>query len=103
MNQAEQELHAKIAEMEGDVRTVVGTLLGVMESLNITSEDFKGGTADIGAKLPGIISKISMKVLSGSFDTQALANVTAVQPIMEKYKYLVDDIIKEKTDGGGKQ
>ncbi len=94
-----QQLHKKLAEMEGDIRTTVSTFLGVMKSLNINTNDFQGGTADIGAKLPGILSKITMQVVSGSFDTQSIANITAVSPIMEKYKYLVEDILTEVNDG----
>jgi len=80
--------------MEGDIRTTVSTFLGIMKSLNINPEDFKGGTADIGSKLPGILSKITMQVVSGQFDTQALADITAISPIMEKYKYLVEDFLQ---------
>jgi hypothetical protein len=88
-------LHAKQAEMEGDVKAVVEVFIGLAQTLGLKSEDFQGGTADIGAKLPGILQKVIVQLTTGSFDTQSIQNMTAVSPIMEKYKYLVEDILPE--------
>ena len=98
MTENEQKLNEQIAEMEGDIRATVITFLSLMKTFNITPADFKSGGGDILSKIPGLLTKISMQLASGTFDTQSLANFSSIAPIMEKYKYLVEDVI-ETTDG----
>jgi len=93
MTEKEIELHERIAEMEGDVRAVVLTLLGFIKSFGVNIEDFQKGE-DIMQKLPGILGKVSTQLITGTFDTQAVANLTSLSPILEKYKYLME----QKTD-----
>lgn len=90
MTEQEQALHEQIAQMEGDIRTTVTTFFGVLKSLKINPEDFK--SRDIMQKLPGILGSISVSLMSGTFDTQAIANLQALSPIMLKYKHLAPDL-----------
>lgn len=87
----ELELHEKISDMEGDIRVFVSTLSTVAKSLGIDIKDLSNG--DIMLKLPVILGKISTQMMMGTFDTAAIASLSALLPILEKYKPLVEDII----------
>lgn len=93
MSEKEQKLHEQIAQMEGDIRTTVNTFFGVLKSLKINPEDFKNG--DIMSKLPSMLTSISVSLMSGTFDNQAIANLQALAPIMTKYKYLVPELLND--------
>ncbi len=88
-----EKLHDERAEIEGDIRVVVDVFGKLLGELEIDFSDFKSGNADIMSKLPGMLSKITMKLMSGNLDTSNLSNITALTPILQKYKSLVDDII----------
>jgi hypothetical protein len=90
MTDKEIELHERIAEMEGDVRAVVLTLLAFIKSFGVNFEDFKE-SSDIMQKLPGVLGKVSMQLVSGTFDHQAVANLSSLSPILEKYKHLLEN------------
>lgn len=91
MTEQEKQLHEKIALMEGDIRIFVSTLNGVAKTLGI---DIKKLSKDnITMILPGVLSRITTSLMTGTFDTQSVANLSALLPILEKYKPLVDDII----------
>jgi hypothetical protein len=81
---------AKLAiQMEADIKTVISVFSGVMESLGMKELDVSGG--NIQSALPTIVGKLSREMMMGTFNTQALADIQAVMPIIEKYKHLADD------------
>ena len=92
MTEKELELHDKIAHMEGDLRSTVITILGVLKSFNINIEELSADGENIMSKLPGILSNVTMSLVSGNIDTQVFANLQALAPIFKKYKYLVEDV-----------
>lgn len=89
-------LHEKVAKMEGDIRTTVSVFIGVTKALDLNLSDLQGGgTSDIMAKLPQILTKVMMKLTTGGFDTSLFSEMKSLAPIMEEYKHLVEDIIQE--------
>lgn len=94
MTEKEQELHAQIAEMESDIKTVVEMFAEIAKSLGINIESLKDSSADdIGKQIPAILQNVIVKFSMGTFDTSSIAKFTVISPILGKYKYLVEDII----------
>ncbi len=91
-----EQLHTKLATMEGDIRTTVSVFIGVTKALDLNLADLQGGEGnDIMSKLPQILTKVMMKVTTGGLDTGLFSEMKSLAPIMDKYKYLVEDIIQE--------
>lgn len=93
MTEKEQELHIKIAEMEGDIRVVVSTLNNSAKALGLNFKDLKDKS--IAETLPPILGKLTTQLMMGTLDTQAIADFSAVLPIITKYQPLVEDIFND--------
>lgn len=75
--------------MEADIKTVVSVFSEVIKAFGLQDVAVSGGS--INSALPVIINKLSAQMFGGGFNTQALADLQAVMPIIEKYKYLASD------------
>lgn len=80
---------AEAIQMKADIKTVISVFSEVMESMGMKEMSIQGG--DIQAVLPAIVRKLTQEMMMGTFNTQALANIAAVMPIIEKYKHLADE------------
>lgn len=76
-------------EMRADVRVVIKTFKDAMAAFGLN--DVTAEQGNIQNMLPEIVRRLTIKMASGSFDTQALANIQEVLPIFEKYKYLAEN------------
>lgn len=92
MTEKELQLHEQIAEMQGDFRTMAKSFLALLEGFGLKPEDLSGGQMQIMSKLPGLLNKLMVQVATGQFDQSAFDQVSALQPIFEKYKPLLDDL-----------
>ncbi len=96
MSELEQEYMERILKMEGDIKAVLSSLTRAMAAFGITQSHFKG-EKDFMAQLPGILGKLMIQVGSNTFDTGAVAEIKGIMPILEEYKYLLDEIYIEGT------
>lgn len=83
-------LAARAIEMQADIRTVVTVFKGAMKAFGMSDIKMSEG-ASIQSVMPDIVRKLTLEFGSGTFDTQALANIQAAMPIIEKYNFLTDE------------
>ncbi|MBI2258158.1 MAG: hypothetical protein HYU67_04575 [Flavobacteriia bacterium] len=83
----------KVADMESDVKTTIKVFARLLKSFGIDEKTFEEGV-DLAQFLPQLVGRISKKMLAGTFDTKALADLSALVPIFEKYQYLKEDFEK---------
>ena len=76
-------------EMQSDIAVVISVFSGALQAFGLNEMKMSEG-ASIQSLLPGIITKLTVEMGSGSFNSQALANVQEVMPIINKYKHLSD-------------
>ena len=89
----------KKADMDGDIRSTVEMFISILDLLGIKGEDLKD-QAKVMKKLPKVLGSITVDLLGGTFDTQVIADVQSIAPLLEKYKYLFEDstILLESTE-----
>lgn len=78
-------------QMRADVKTVISVFGKVMKTFGLQDIEMTGEGTNIKAVLPVIVKKLSTEMMLGTFDTQALADLQAIMPIIEKYKHLADE------------
>lgn len=83
------------AEMAGDVRSTVLIFKNVLEVLGIKPEDLSDNS-NLTKRIPRILGSIATDIAAGSFNTQAVADIQSLAPLMDKYKYLFEDIFKSE-------
>lgn len=88
LEQENNELHKKLAEMEGDISATVLAFLRILKSFNINPEDFTGDEKVLMRKLPGLLNQVSRTIFSGGFDG-IKSDFQSLAPILEKYKHLM--------------
>lgn len=96
LREENESLHASSAEMESDLRTVARVFMDLLSEMNIDPSVFKGGQ-DMRLVLPGILGSVSRQLLTGGIDADKIANISAIGPILNKYKHLLEDIIPPTT------
>lgn len=87
------ELHGKLAEMEGDLSSVLITFQKLFDALGIdlsTISDTAAGDNVIGA-ITSVISKVPMKLMSPTFNKGVFQEVGQLQPLLKKYQYLIPE------------
>ena len=84
----------KVADMESDVKTTIKVFAGVLKSFGIDENTFENGV-DTQQQLPKLVARLGGKIVAGTFDSRALSDMQALMPIIEKYKYLTDEIKNE--------
>lgn len=84
-------LAVQTIEMRADIRAVIAVFTNAMQAFGLTDLSIKNKEGGIQSMLPELVGKLTMKMASGTFDTQALANIESVIPVLEKYKYLVEN------------
>lgn len=85
MRQADQ-----IASMEADMKVVGLAVTGFLSALGIDFNDPEVQKDNIIRKLPSLAAKLSTGITSGTLSKQ-LADLEALGPVIEKYKYLYKD------------
>lgn len=88
-------LAKQVADMESDIQTTIKVFADMMKALGIDPSKFDKGV-DLMSILPGLMGNITTKLAVGSLDTRAFANVSAITPIFEKYKYLTENLENEQ-------
>jgi hypothetical protein len=84
------ELIGENAQMKADIRTTVKVISNLIDAFGIDRKIFEGGVSDLQSVLPTLVGKLTMQLSLGTFDSQSLANLSALAPIIERYKYLVE-------------
>ncbi len=77
-------------EMRADIKVVISVFSDALKAFGMSEIKMSEG-AGIQQMMPEIVRKLTIEFASGTFDTQALAKVQEVLPILEKYKYLAAD------------
>jgi len=85
----------KVAAMESDIKTVITVFGRILKSFGI-DEKILNSSQDITSMLPSIVGKLSQQMMMGTFDSAAFAEFGAIMPILEKYKYLSDQVIQDE-------
>ena len=83
-------LRAELIAIESDLVTVVGTIGSFATNLGIDFSQFQG-EQDISSSLPQLILSLTPKLMSGGVD---LGEIKEILPIINKYKYLIEEIEK---------
>lgn len=91
-------LGREVAQMEADIKTTIAVFSSMMGVLGIQAEHFQKGT-DIGSVIPVILKNLTTKMMMGQLDASAFAQITAITPIFERYKHLVDETLKSVDNG----
>ena len=105
MTEREVELEMEIGAIKGDMKAVIASFYGVISSLGIDIDSFKKKDESISdeehslalkAKMPSIVSSLTMALMGGGFNSGTISKLTALAPIFQKYKYLASDIIPQE-------
>lgn len=77
------------AQYEADIRTVITVVGDLFGALGIDASMFSGSDqGSLKMLLPTVLKDLSIKMMTGNFDNQALENAMALAPIIERYKHL---------------
>ena len=88
-----EELHAKVIERENDIREIGIGLYKTLEALGIDQEslkDPKQAQKKIMKSIPGIITQA---MTDPDAIAEKFSHLSAFAPLLEKYGYLLNDII----------
>ena len=85
-----EHLAKETIQMRSDIKVVISVFSKAMKAFGMNELKVSEG-ASINQMLPDIVRKLTIEFASGTFDTQALANIQEVLPIIEKYKHLASN------------
>lgn len=83
-------LAKKVADMESDIKTTIEIFSAVLTEFGIDLSTIDSN-AEISSVLPGLLSKLTMKMAMGNFNPRTLENISAISPVFAKYKYLTEE------------
>ncbi len=85
MTRKELELAQQNAVMIGDLNAMYSAITGLLREFGINDDSLIESESSFKSKIPGVLNKLTVKVMTGQFSGQAIMDLSAVLPIMQKY------------------